>query len=163
MLDNKKEAKETPIKAFRLPYNEIKRAKPLAEELYDIGEVRFELDPDVFINNWETIVRCNNGIFIGLFNEESNMVGALGGIQTVILRNNEKIAIEQFWHIHPEYREKNCSLMFTLFEEWAEEMGAKYIQVSCALDKNLTPERAENIYKEKGYQPAEKHFMKEIN
>lgn len=69
-----------------------------------------------------------------------------------------RIASEIMWWIDPDYRGRAAGDMIAAYEQWAAERGCDFIHMA-----GLGGDPAVSaLYRRRGYQPAETHFMKPI-
>jgi len=86
--------------------------------------------------------------------------GAIGGaVFPSPFNNAHVIAQEFFWWVEPEHRGQGSELL-AAFEEAAREMGAHSVMVSTM--EVLNHDAAAKFYARRGYNPADRNFIKGI-
>ena len=69
-----------------------------------------------------------------------------------------RVATEVVWWIEPEHRGKAASAMLAAYEAWAVQQGCAFVGMA-ALE---AAPRAGVIYRRRGYEPVETHFIKAL-
>ena len=69
-----------------------------------------------------------------------------------------KYAAEVVWWIDPKYRGGSASEMLAMYEAWAVERGCAFVSMAAL----AAAPRAGIIYRRRGYEPAETHFLKPL-
>lgn len=83
-----------------------------------------DFDPDAFMKNWRLFYQTNIGIVFGLFEDNHNLIGGIGGVVADDLTSGKMKASELFWYVDREKR--HCSGRWPLrlvsrFREWGKE------------------------------------------
>jgi GNAT superfamily N-acetyltransferase len=122
--------------------------------------IRSSVYAGLLAENPEQIARCAHlmigGEQFALFVAEKagEVVGMAGFIVHEHLFSAEPIADELFWWVDPEARGRAGLLLLRRAEEWAQERGAKAVQmIAPTVD-------VERFYERVGYVPIERSFQK---
>jgi GNAT superfamily N-acetyltransferase len=122
-----------------------------------------DYDPDKLTNLCETAVASNHSImnvFIAV--DDDVLVGMMGGTCFEHFFGNDKLAMEMFLYIHPDYRGGTASVrLIKKFEQWAESQGAVAVQVG--VSTGLHPERTGRLYKALGFEEIGPILKKGLN
>lgn len=117
-----------------------------------------EFIPEVFRENWEMYIERGYGIVLCL-REGSCTTGTIGGFVVPDPCNNDLIASEAFWFMHPDHR-GNGSLLLRAFEREARKRGAMRLTMVALFA--LQSERLAAYYQRAGFVPMETHFIKTL-
>jgi GNAT superfamily N-acetyltransferase len=90
---------------------------------------------------------------------ENGLQGALGFLISNDLHNGDKMAVETFWFVLPEFKGEGKKL-FETFEEIAGGVGCKKLAMIHLVDSY--PESLKDFYTRSGYKLLESHYVKEI-
>jgi hypothetical protein len=91
--------------------------------------------------------------------ENGELQGAIGFLISNDLHNGEKIGVETFWFVAPEFKGIGKDL-FKIFEKEAIKSGCKKLAMIHLNDSY--PKTLEKFYKSQGYKLLESHYIKEI-
>jgi len=138
---------------------DLPKAADCAREFYASSKFLRRFDIDRFSSAWTGFIESGAGVIFGLFDEEGNLQGALGGICFPDLYSGELQASEFFWFVKEEHRGRGLDLLRS-FEEWARAMGCACIRLAHLMDS--MPDRLERVYERRGYVLAEKQYVKEL-
>lgn len=118
-----------------------------------------KVDVDLCTANYTKF--CEQGIaeIAALRSGSGELVGGLGCIIHDDLHWPRKMAVETFWFVLPEYRGDGLKL-FAEFEKIAKERGCDYTAMIHLTDSH--PEALEKIYRRKGYELVEKHYVRRL-
>lgn len=100
-----------------------------------------------------------NGLMTVLVMEEDeNLIGSMAFLVAPALTEDILMGVELFWFMHPDHRKHGLKL-FDKFEWLAIEQGCKKLAMIHMTDSY--PEKLEKLYKRRGYELVEKHYIKE--
>lgn len=91
--------------------------------------------------------------------KDGDIVGGLGAIKCPDLHSGKLMAVETFWFVHPHHRGQGLRLLAE-FEVWGKAEGCQTLAMIHMADSY--PDRLEALYRRRGYNLAEKHYLKEI-
>lgn len=94
-----------------------------------------------------------------IMEKDGVIIGGLGAVKCPDLHIGRTLAVETFWFIAPEYRGHGLGLM-EAFERWGKSEGCDALAMIHMVDSY--PEKLERLYIRRGYQLAEKHYIKEL-
>ncbi len=102
-------------------------------------------------------------IMIALYNKDKDKIlGIICGIKdSGNLFFGDSIVYEQVWWVDKNYKGRSGLKLLSYYEQWAEMVGAKVVQVS-VLSANDSSETLSKWYKKKGYKELERSYLKEI-
>lgn len=151
----------------------IRRVQSIEEvntvEFAKLGELFFaecrlpgKFDFIITLSNWSRLLGLNIGaIWIALDKDNTTIIGAIGAMIYPDLWNNDLVAMETFWFIHPDKRAGLTALkLLHEYEAWAKDRGAKRIIMSNVCSPNMQVLR--KIYEAKGYRPVDVSYFKEL-
>ena len=121
-----------------------------------------KVDLDYSDKTYRDLIGRGVGQIFLLFDDDTgDLVGGLGCIKAPDLHSGDMIAIETFWYVLPQCRNKmlGMELLFT-FEQWAKEEGCTKVAMIHLADS--APESLEKLYLTMGYRLLEKHYIKEV-
>ena len=101
-----------------------------------------------------------DGGVIFVIKKDGKIVGGIGGLIGPDLHYPRMIAVETFWFVLPEYRGEGMKLL-DAFEQWAKENKCDCVAMIHLADSH--PKALEKIYKRKGYQLIENHYLKVLS
>lgn len=130
----------------------------LGPQFFVEGSLPGKFVPEIFINNWRSLIQNEMGILFGI-EKDRQIVGALGAVIFPDPNDGKLVATEMFWFVDKGHR--GCGLgLLDAFESWAKTAGVdRTILVHL---ENLTPRALERVYRSRGYRPIEVHYLKEI-
>ena len=114
------------------------------------------VDPEYTTKKYTELMNNGSGIMF-VIEKDGKIVGGIGGLIGPDLHSPRMIAVETFWFVLPEYRGKGFKLL-NEFEKWADEKKADAVAMVHLVDCH--PDILEKIYKRKGYQLIENHYLK---
>ncbi|MFZ2950891.1 MAG: GNAT family N-acetyltransferase [Desulfuromonadaceae bacterium] len=114
------------------------------------------VDPDHATKTYQRMIRSGAAVVFALMVGDK-VVGGLGGIKGPDLHHPRIVAVETFWFVLPEFRGKGLRL-FAAFENWAVEKKCDAVAMVHLTDSQ--PEILEKLYRRKGYELIEKHYLK---
>lgn len=115
---------------------------------------------DRFCSAWQGFIESGAGVIFGLFDEDGNVRGAVGGICFPELYSGDLEAQEFFWFVMEGFRGDGMKLLRT-FEQWARDRGCTLLRMAHLSDS--MPAKVENVYGRMGYTLAEKQYVKELS
>lgn len=95
-----------------------------------------------------------------LEDNDGNLQGGIGFINCFDFHNGEKIGIETFWYVAPQYRGEGMKLIKT-FENKAKELGCVKAAMIHMVDS--MPDVLRRVYGRRGYKLIECHYVKDLN
>ncbi len=108
----------------------------------------------------EAINRGSGVIFLLCDDATGEIHGGLGAICGPSMISEEKMAVETFWYVAPEYRGQGVRLM-AAFEEWAKRQGCQKVAMVHLADSH--PESLGAFYLRRGYKLIETHYVREVS
>ena len=114
--------------------------------------------PSVCVENYSRFIDQGIGGLL-LARDSYRTYGGLGFIIANDIHNGKKYAVETFWLMLPEHRGGGIKLL-EAFEKLATDAGCD----ECAMIhlEDSFPASLEKLYIRRGYQLAEKHFIKRL-
>lgn len=94
-----------------------------------------------------------------LLKRDGDIIGGLGCLKYPDLHSGVLIAVETFWFVLPEHRGRGLMLL-DAFEAWGASQGCKKLAMIHLTDSY--PAALERLYRMRGYQLVEKHYIKEV-
>ena len=125
---------------------------------FEEGKLPGGLNPDVFVATWKKLISTGVGVVFVLIGE-SGPQGFLGAVTYPDLFNGDKVAVENYWFVLPEFRGRGI-LLLNEFERWAKAEGCK--RVSMVHLQRLQPDRLKELYESRGYQHIESAYVKSL-
>ncbi len=117
-----------------------------------------KVNPVIMASTYSKFIRDGvGGIIISL--SDNAVSGGLGFIISNDLHSGEKIAVETFWYVLPEFRGIGIKLLDE-FEKLAKENSCDNIAMVHLEDSS--PEVLERLYKKRGYKLVERHYVRVI-
>jgi GNAT superfamily N-acetyltransferase len=116
-----------------------------------------KVDVDYATGVWMRWLSNGAGIVFALKKDE-RIIGGLGAIKMPDIHSGLLTAVETFWFVNPEDRGDGLKLL-DAYEKWAEESGCKRVAIIHLADS--FPEVLEKIYRRRGYELIESHYVKE--
>lgn len=123
---------------------------------FERATAHVKVNVDHTTGTYTRLMETGTAVFLVL-EENDQMIGGLGAIKFPDLHSGEMTAVETFWFVTPESRGKGL-LLFEAFEKWARREGCKKAAMIHLADSY--PEILEKLYKRKGYQLVEKHYVR---
>lgn len=117
------------------------------------------VDPGYTTKVYVDLINKDEGV-VFVIEKDGRIVGGIGGLFGPDLHYPRTIAVETFWFVLPEYRGEGLKLMAE-FEKWAAEKKCDCVAMIHMVDSH--PEILEKIYKRKGYQLIESHYLKVLS
>lgn len=137
---------------------EAKEIFALAKQ-YDGGfSKHVKVDVDYATGVWMKWLANGTGIVFAL-KKDDRLIGGLGAIKVPDIHCGLLTAIEIFWFTNPEDRGDGLKLLGA-YEKWAENTGCKRVAIIHLEDS--FPEVLSRIYKRRGYQLIESHYVREV-
>ena len=91
--------------------------------------------------------------------QENELIGSLAFLVAPDLHDGTLVGVETYWFMHPDHRRYGLKL-FKLFETLAMNKGCTKLAMIHMMDSS--PEVLEKLYRRRGYELIEKHYVKEI-
>ena len=108
---------------------------------------------------YKDFISLGIGDMLVLRSDDGKILGGLGCIASEDLHNGDRIAIETFWFVAPEYRGGGL-LLLNAFDNWAKEKGC--IKKAMIHLEDSFPETLKKLYIRKGYKFIESHYVAEV-
>jgi GNAT superfamily N-acetyltransferase len=126
----------------------------LGNSFVEQSQYRMLITPDneAITNTMSMLIRMHAIFVLG-----RPIVGMLGIATYPHVWNGETCACEMFWWVEPQYRGGGVRMLYAA-EKWAEEKGAKFIQM---IQPQSEPRLGE-IYERLGYVPIERQYQKRL-
>lgn len=134
----------------------------MAEKLYkDSPMEKMSLDYDKTRREIEKVIVNNGAEYLALVSyEEDKAVGAIIAYTLTPVFSSDKIAIEIFWYLDPEYRKGTRGIaMMKAYEYWAKLVGCRIVQYGWLVS---SPESLKTIYDKTGAVLSEQVYYKEL-
>lgn len=139
---------------------DLENVGPVAEEFYASSRFLTGFNLQRFAAFWAPMLESGLGSIIVAIDESGRVAGAIGGVIYPEPYTGELVATEFFWFVSATQRGQGMTL-YREFEAWARRGGASQIRMVHLLDS--MPERLSAVYKRLGFEPAETHYVKELN
>lgn len=139
--------------------DDLPRMGKVAERFYASSKHLNGFDIERFTKFWFPLLENGMGTIFAVYDEEMEIVGAIGGMAYPEPYNGEMQAMEFFWFVQPEHRGVGMKL-YRMFEEWARGRGCKRIRMAHLTD--LMPEKVHRVYERLGFEQIEVHYSKEL-
>lgn len=109
-----------------------------------------------------TVYTCLDHNLLLVAFDGDKIAGFIGGVAAPIYANNDiLIGQELFWWVQPEYRNKGAGqALMDAIEKNAKDEGLTYWTMMYLV--NIEPEKAKQVYVNRGYYETEIGFTKEI-
>jgi GNAT superfamily N-acetyltransferase len=130
----------------------------LGKMFYEEGKLPGKFDNDVFLKTWTKFLQSGIGRIFGAFQGEE-FVGALACMTTPDMYDGQKVAIETFWYVFPEFRGQGVRLM-KHYENWAKNNGVSRVLMGAIA--GLHDEELGSFYERCGYRRLETTYSKTI-
>jgi GNAT superfamily N-acetyltransferase len=140
----------------------VEDVRSVAEYMKEFEEetAYVNVDVDHATKQYKRLLKDGNAGILMLINDKTGeMNGALGYVVSQGLHDPLIYAIETFWMVSKEHRGRGISLFFE-FEKKAKALGADKIAMIHMVDSH--PEVLARLYKKKGYDLIEHHYMRGI-
>jgi GNAT superfamily N-acetyltransferase len=118
-----------------------------------------KVDVEHSVKNYTRFYGQGNGGMIALKTDDGGIVGGLGYVIAPDLHFPRILAVETFWFVLPDFRGEGLKLMLE-FEKIAEERGCDCTAMIHLSDSH--PAALEKIYRRKGYELVEKHYVRRL-
>ena len=120
-----------------------------------------KFDVDAFKKSMEIpLLRGSAGLWIAE-NDDSELIGILGGMRTPLFFNTSVVAIEMFWYVHPQHRGGTVGFrLLEEFERWARGSGVDAIHL--AYIEGVHDEKMKGFYERRGYTKLETIYRKQL-
>ena len=129
------------------------------ERFFAEGNLPGKFNKAHFCNQWERLITHADGAILGVFDDEGNILGALGYAIAPDFFTGQSVATELLWYVLPEHRGYGLALL-EAFERHARQRGAKFVGMTHLM--SLQPEKLGAFYERCGYKCIEHHYMKEL-
>lgn len=139
--------------------SELPRIADMGNLFYAEGLIPGRFSSEVFIRRWSALIEQDIGFILGLL-IDGKFIGAFGAIISPDVNDDDLVANECFWFVHPEHRGRGLQLLIE-YENEARRRGAKRCSMIHLL--SLQPERLSELYKRRGYRPIETSYFKDLN
>jgi len=125
---------------------------------YDGGfSKHVKVDVEYATGVWMKWLSSGIGIVFAL-KKDDRLIGGLGAIKMPDIHCGLLTAVETFWFTNPEDRGDGLRLL-DAYEKWAKDSGCKRVAIIHLADSY--PEVLSRIYKRRGYELVEQHFVRE--
>jgi hypothetical protein len=143
-----------------VPPARIPELVPLAQQFYAEGDLPGTLDPDVFCQRWAHFLFHGQAILLAA-EVDGRLVGSIGAVLTADERDGRLVAHERHWYVTREHRRGPAGIdLFHAFQREARRKGA--VRLSMAHLANGLGEKLKPLFLREGFQPAEVHYMRDI-
>lgn len=142
-----------------LTVEEIPSLADMGAQFYAEGNLPGRFVPEVFVATWNTLYSLGVAEILGLFRDDGELLGVLGGIVSPDPNDGDLVAMEMFWFVRKEARGRGL-LLIDAYEKWARARGAK--RAMMGLLKALAPEVLQKTYLRRGYSERETQFQKDL-
>jgi GNAT superfamily N-acetyltransferase len=144
----------------------IRKAKT-KEDLDALGQMAYsftkeskhvKVNPDRPRESYWRMIESGAAV-VFMLEDGNRLIGGLGAIKYPDLHSGELFAVETFWYVLPEHRGWGLKLLMA-YEQWAVDNEC----VCCAMIHMIDsmPESLEKLYRRKGYELMEKHYVRRI-
>jgi len=89
------------------------------------------------------------------------ITGIIGMSLSFGIMDGRTLAEETFWFVDPEHRGRDGLRLFVAAEEWARDVGAHSMTMSCM--QELNPEKLEKFYTSHEYRKLQTMYIKDLN
>jgi GNAT superfamily N-acetyltransferase len=144
---------------------DAKHVMPLLREFFkDTRHSAFvELDEEAVQKLVETMVEDKDvsAVFAAV-EDGKRVIGTTGGmLYPLWFAPDHRTGNEMFWYVAPDKRKtKAGKKLFEALEQWAIDSGAGSFHMACLAGDS--EKRVMQMYAAKGYDPTERHFVKEL-
>jgi len=152
---------ETVVRLIRqLQPAELPLVLDMAHKFFAESNIGGEFNDETFILSWTGFMKSGNGT-IFILTEEGQIVGAIGGLTYRDINTGKGLALETFWYVDTEFREKGVGgqLIYQL-EQWAKSMFCTRLIMGALMNAEFS--KMEKFYTAKGYKIIEANFSKDL-
>lgn len=101
----------------------------------------------------------NGSMTVLVMEKDEILIGSMAFIIAPDLHENKLVGVETYWFMHPDHRKYGLKL-FDMFEQLAIKQGCEKLAMIHMIDSY--PISLEKLYKRRGYELIEKHYVKEV-
>lgn len=130
-----------------------------AKAFYAASSFLRDFELSRFVQTWTNLIETGIGV-IFLAEDDTHIVGAIGGTAYPDPNSFRLVAAEWFWFVESGYRGIAGIKLYREFELWAKKRGAVEIQMIHLSDS--MPGKLERFYKNLGFVPAETRYVKAL-
>ena len=144
----------------RAEVSDLPRIEGCAREFYGASRIlgRLPFDIDRFVAAWTQLLESGIGV-VFVAEEAGEVIGCIGGMIYPDLYSGVPVATEFFWIVQQEHRGSGLRL-YKAFENWARKHNC--VQIRMVHLSDSMPERLSRFYKHFGYEPAETHYVLQL-
>jgi len=111
-------------------------------------------DPEILTGVLHNLIVNDNACIL----VDDKLRGMIAGVVYPYYFTGQMSGNEMFWWVEPEHRKGLGKKLLDKLEEWAEAKGAvSFTMIS--LDAS-NPEKMDKIYRKRGYEPREHHYVR---
>ena len=117
-------------------------------------------NPEFTIKKYREMIQNGTGVLLLSINGNT-IQGGIGGIKGPDFHDGDMYAVETFWFVYPEYRQKGVGVeLLNAFEEWGRSNGCEKVAMIHLVDSY--PDVLKRFYEANGYHLAELHYVKDL-
>lgn len=116
-----------------LDLDELKTCASFAEEFYREKSIPGTFSYDAFQWNWTRFYEQGVGVIFGLFNEDDELIGGMGGVKVPDIASDLVTMTEMFWYVGKPHRGKTGRWSVRLAVRlwiWGKLRGAKQFRMT---------------------------------
>lgn len=152
---------EAAVRVIRqLQPAELPLVLDMAHKFFEEAHVGGEFSDDTFILSWTGFMKSGNGV-IFILTEDGQIKGAIGGLTYRDINTGKGLALETFWYVDKEYRDKGVGgQLIHQLEQWAKSMFCTRLIMAAMMNASFP--KLEKYYTEKGFRILEANFTKDL-
>ncbi len=139
-------------------FGDLDLCGPLGEMFFRQCNLPGQFNVGQFKKVWASVISSGMGMIFGMFAGDE-LVGAIGGVKYPDPNDGALVATEMFWFVAPSHRGGGLRLL-EMFEDWAKSGGCQRI-IMVHLVNGFGDTLAE-LYKRRGYNATEVHYVREV-
>jgi GNAT superfamily N-acetyltransferase len=152
---------EAAVRTIRqLQTAELPLILDMAHKFFEEANVGGEFNDEIFILSWAGFMKSGNGA-IFILSENEQIKGAIGGLTYREINTGKSMALETFFYVDHEYRDKGVGgQLIHQLEQWAKSMFCVKLIMAALMNKDFP--NVEKFYVSRGYKHLEVNFSKEL-
>lgn len=144
--------------------NEVHLMLEAGNAFYLEGNLPGKFNNDVFLRRTRQLIE-SDGVIFASFTDEGEFRGALAVTVCECMFTGNRMAVECFWYILPRFRGGLFGVkLLQTFDRWSKinkiDVGAMIHLIKENPEGGLKTDQLEETYKQMGFRPVEKMFIK---